>query len=68
MTEIIAWKTVQINRRIYTPVMKRIDESDRMDQIVRKGFNENDSMDSTISMIVTKILPGRLSPQKLVPT
>ena len=51
MTEIIAWKTVQINRRIYTPVMKRIDKSDRMDQIVRKGFNENESMDSTISMI-----------------
>jgi hypothetical protein len=45
LVEIIAWKTVQINRRIYTPVMKR------MDQIVRKGFNENDSMDSTISMI-----------------
>ena len=68
MVEIIAWKTVEVNRRIYTPVMKRIDKSDRMDQIVRKGFNENDSMDSTISMIVTKILPGRLSPQKLVPT
>ena len=74
LVEIIAWKTVEISRRIYTPVIKRIDKSERMDQIVRVGVNENDWMDSSKSVIlslsewVTKLLPGRLSPQKMVPT